>query len=68
VGGGRAARRLGRIEVGAFLAELVTFLVTAGAMYLVIVRVLGSVQRTVLPPNPSEPATEECPLCVSVIP
>lgn len=66
--GGYRAWHIGRVEVGAFLAELVNFLVIAGAMYLVIVRVLGSVQKVMSPPNPSEPTTKECPLCLSVIP
>jgi large conductance mechanosensitive channel len=59
---------IGRVEVGAFLAELLNFLVIALAMYLVIVKVLGTVQRAVGPTDPSEPATKECPLCLSVIP
>jgi large conductance mechanosensitive channel len=62
------AGHLGRVEVGAFLAELLNFLVIAAAMYLVIVKVLGSVQRAVVPADPEEPATKERPLCLSVIP
>ena len=66
--GGYRTWHIGRVEVGAFLAELLNFLVIAGAMYLVIVRVLGSVQKVISPAEPSEPTTKECPLCLSVIP
>ena len=66
--GGYRNWHIGRVEVGAFLAELLNFLVIAGAMYLVIIRVLGSVQKVISPPDPSEPTTKECPLCLSVIP
>jgi large conductance mechanosensitive channel len=59
---------IGRVEVGAFLAESLNFLVIAGAMYLVIVKVLGSVQKVIGPSDPAEPTTKECPFCLSIIP
>lgn len=59
---------VGRVEVGAFLAELLNFLVIAGAMYLLLVKLMGSVQKAVGVSDPSEPTTKECPLCLSIIP
>lgn len=59
---------LGRLEIGAFLAELINFLVIAGALYLVIVKALGSIQKAVRRSGDSEPSTKECPFCLSVIP
>jgi large conductance mechanosensitive channel len=59
---------VGRVEVGAFLGELLNFFVIAGAMYLLIVKVLGSVQKAAGLADPSKPTTKECPLCLSVIP
>jgi large conductance mechanosensitive channel len=59
---------IGRIEVGAFLGELLNFLVIAVVMYLVIVKMLGSVQKVVGPADPAEPTTKQCPLCLSDIP
>jgi large conductance mechanosensitive channel len=59
---------IGRVEVGAFLGELLNFLVIALAMYLVIVKLLGSVQKVVGPFDPSQPTTKKCPLCLSKIP
>lgn len=69
--GGYRTWHVGRVEVGAFLGELVNFLVIAVAMYLLVAKLLGSVQRAVgpaEPAEPSEPTTKECPLCLSVIP
>jgi large conductance mechanosensitive channel len=59
---------IGRVEVGPFLGDLLNFLVIAGVTYLVIVKLLGTVQKVVGLSDPSEPTTKECPLCLSVIP
>jgi large conductance mechanosensitive channel len=37
-------------------------------MYLVIVKLLGSVHKAVVPADPAEPTTKECPYCLSIIP
>jgi large conductance mechanosensitive channel len=66
--GGYRAWHIGRVEVGAFLGELLNFAVIAVAMYVVVVKVLGTVQRAVAPADPAEPATKECPFCLMVIP
>jgi large conductance mechanosensitive channel len=61
--------KIGRIQIGRFLAELLNFIIVAFAVFLVMVKVLGSVMKRVsAPPPPGEPATKECPRCLSVIP
>jgi large conductance mechanosensitive channel len=66
---GYRAWKLGRVEVGVFLGELVNFLIIAAAIFLVVKKLLESVQKVVGPPPvPGEPTTKECPLCLSVIP
>jgi large conductance mechanosensitive channel len=62
------AWKIGRIEIGVFLGEVINFLVIALAVFLCIVQVLGMIKRMTSPPEPSEPTTKECPLCLSVIP
>lgn len=60
---------IGRIRIGNFIAELLNFLLIAFAVFLVIVKMLGSVVKRVGgTPSPSEPTTRECPYCLSVIP
>jgi large conductance mechanosensitive channel len=59
---------LGRLLIGRFLGELVNFLAIAVALFLIMVKLLGSIQRAVLPPSPDQPATKECPFCLSLIP
>ena len=60
---------IGRIKIGNFIAELINFLLVAFAVFLVIVKLLGSVMKRVGgTPAPSEPTTKECPFCLSVIP
>jgi large conductance mechanosensitive channel len=59
---------LGRITIGHFLNDLLTFFLTALAVFLVILKLLGAVMRRTSPPAPSEPVTKECPLCLSTIP
>jgi large conductance mechanosensitive channel len=60
---------IGRIRIGNFIGSLVNFLLVAMAVFLVIVKLLGSVMKRVGgTPGPSEPTTKECPFCLSVIP
>ena len=60
---------IGRIRIGNFLGELLNFLLIALAVFLIIVKLLGSVMKKVGgTPGPSEPTTKECPYCLSVIP
>jgi large conductance mechanosensitive channel len=57
---------IGRILIGRFLGEFVNFLTIAGVIFLVIVKLLGTIERAILPPD--APATKECPFCLSAIP
>ena len=60
---------IGRVRIGNFLAELLNFLLVAFAVFIVIVKLLGSVMKRVGgAPPPSGPTTKECPYCLSVIP
>jgi len=60
---------IGRIRIGNFLAELLNFLLVAFAVFIAIVKLLGSVVKRVGgAPPPSGPTTKECPYCLSVIP
>lgn len=59
--------KIGRIEIGTFLGELLNFVVIAGAMFLVMVKLLGLLRRTKLLPS-IEPETRLCPFCLSPIP
>jgi large conductance mechanosensitive channel len=61
--------RIGPVNIGNFLAELLNFILIALAVFVTIVKLLGSVMKRVGgTPKPSEPITKECPFCLSVIP
>jgi large conductance mechanosensitive channel len=67
--GGYQEWHLGHFTVGHLLATLINFVLVAFAVFLVIVKLLGSVMKAVnKPPEPGEPTTKECPKCLSVIP
>ncbi len=59
---------VGQIKIGAFLGDMLNFLIIAAAVFFVIVKLLGAVMKAATPPAPSQPATKECPMCLSVIP
>jgi large conductance mechanosensitive channel len=65
---GYLAWKLGRVEVGAFLGDLVNFLILAVAMFVLIVEVLGAIQKVAKLTKSDEPVTKECPYCLSTIP
>lgn len=65
---GYTAWKIGRIEIGVFIGEVINFLVIAVAIFLCIVQVLGMIKRMTSGPEPTAPVTKECPLCLSVIP
>jgi large conductance mechanosensitive channel len=58
------------ISYGKFIGALINFFIVALAIFVVIVKIVGSLMKkaTAAPPAPSEPVTKECPLCLSVIP
>ena len=61
--------KIGNIQIGNFIGELLNFVLIALAVFIVIVKLLGSVMKRVGPPTPAEgPTTKECPYCLSVIP
>ena len=51
-----------------YTGSVINFLIIAAVIFLIIVKVLGSVVKRVAPPEPSEPTQKECPLCLSTIP
>ncbi|HZL37331.1 MAG TPA: large conductance mechanosensitive channel protein MscL [Tepidisphaeraceae bacterium] len=59
---------LGRLMIGHLLAELLNFLIVAAAVFLVIVKLIGAIMKKSTAAAADEPATKECPLCLSVIP
>jgi large conductance mechanosensitive channel len=60
---------VGKVQVGLLINDLLTFLLTALAVFIVIVKVMGHIAKRVAPPaSPSEPVLKECPLCLSQIP
>ena len=60
---------IGRIKIGDFIGELINFILIAFAVFITIVKLLGSVVKRVGgTPAPSGPTTKECAYCLSVIP
>ncbi len=59
--------KIGKVEMGAFLGQLISFFVIALVLWIVMVKLLNAIRRVTGPP-PEAPATRECPLCCSVIP
>jgi large conductance mechanosensitive channel len=59
--------KLGRVEVGIFLGELINFLIIALVLFVVFVKVMGTIRKIGFIP-PDAPTTQECPFCFSVIP
>lgn len=67
--GGYRAWHIGRLEVGAFLGEVLNFVIIALAVFLMIVKLIGYLmKKTAPPPLPSEPLTRECPMCLMAVP
>lgn len=60
---------VGRLKMGHFIGELINFMIVAFAVFLIMVKLLGSVMKKVGgTPDASEPTTKECPRCLSLIP
>ena len=59
-----------KIQYGMFLGALMNFLIVALAVFLMIVKIVGSIVKKTVgpPPAPGEPTVKECPLCLSEIP
>ena len=55
--------------IGDFLSEIVQFLIISAVIFIIIVKMLGSIMKVAAKPAaPSEPTTRECPMCLSIIP
>lgn len=59
---------VGPIKVGEFLGDFVNFLIVATAVFVFVVKLIGTIKKYTSAPAPSEPTTKECPLCLSIIP
>jgi large conductance mechanosensitive channel len=61
---------IGKFMVGDLLSEVINFLIVAAAVFVVIVKLLGSMMQKAAgsTPAPSEPTTKECAMCLSNIP
>jgi hypothetical protein len=53
-----------------FIGAIINFLIVAVAVFLMIVKLLGTIVKKTAgpPPAPGEPTVKECPLCLSEIP
>lgn len=65
---GYEAWKIGHVKIGAFLGDVMNFLIVAFAMFLVLVKFLGAIEKAVPWTRPDEPPTKECPFCLSTIP
>ncbi len=65
--GGYRQWHLGKIGVGTFLSELVTFLIIAAVIFVVVVKIFRSLMAQAAP-APAPPTTKTCPMCCSTIP
>jgi len=60
---------LGKIAIGSFIAEIINFLVVALAIFVFVVKLIGTLTRLrAREEAPAAPTTKECPLCLSAIP
>ena len=61
--------KVGRINIGNFIAAIVNFVIIAAAVFIIMVKILGGVmKKTAGTPKPEEPTSKECPECLSIIP
>ena len=61
---------IGKVMIGKFLGDLLNFLIVTLAVFITIVKLLGILMKKVGPAQeqPKEPATKDCPFCLSTIP
>jgi large conductance mechanosensitive channel len=57
-----------KVMYGQFVGAVINFLIVAAVIFVIIVKLLGSIVKRTAPPAPSEPTQKECPLCLSNIP
>ncbi len=58
----------GVIKYGYFLNVLISFLLTAGAIFFFVIRPVNWLMNLRKPAPPAEATTRECPYCISSIP
>jgi large conductance mechanosensitive channel len=56
------------ILMGKFLGDVMNFLIIAFAMFLILVKFLSLLRKTVIAEEVAAPTTKECPMCTSTIP
>jgi large conductance mechanosensitive channel len=56
------------ILIGHFLGEIVNFVIIAFAVFLIMVKFLTVLRKTVIEEEVAAPTTKECPMCISTIP
>lgn len=57
------------IFYGKFIGSLLNFMIVAFAIFVVVVKIMGSVMKKMSKPTaPGEPTTKECGECLSIIP
>ena len=59
---------LGRIALGTFLGDVLNFGLISVVMFLVVVKLVGTVRKAVPFLDEDEPTTKQCPFCLSTIP
>jgi large-conductance mechanosensitive channel len=60
---------VGPVNLGKFIGALLNFLIVAFAVFIMVVKLMGTVMKKMSKPEaPGEPTTRECPECLSVIP
>ena len=67
--GGYTEWKIGQVLIGAFLGDVVNFLIIGMAVFIMMVKVLGYLMKMRnAEESPAAPTTKECPLCCSTIP
>jgi large conductance mechanosensitive channel len=66
-GGSYHEWHIGKVAIGTFLGELLNFLVISLAMFVIVVKLFGTMQH-LLSDQGDTPTTKECPFCISTIP
>jgi large conductance mechanosensitive channel len=64
--GGYLAWQIGTLKIGAFLGDVLNFLIIALAVFITIVKIVGYLMKRAAPPPP--PGTKDCPFCLMTIP
>jgi large conductance mechanosensitive channel len=56
------------IRIGPFIADVISFLIIAAAIFVMMVKVVGWVVKLTRKAAPADPTEKECPLCLMKIP